>query len=229
MFAGIVAFSQSSTPKKVNLSKRDADHFVFQIASNFWNGAPDSVTTFAKKINRSANVYVMYDMPFKTNPKFSVALGIGIGTSAMYFKKMETKIGSTNKTLPFIRTDTGFNYKKYKLATSYIEIPLEFRFMSKPEDPNKSFKIALGVKGGLLLNAHTKAKNLQTATGAKVNGNTIKETSKSYFNSSKIAITGRIGYGPISLFGAYNVTNMFKDAVAADTKLVQIGISFSGL
>jgi Outer membrane protein beta-barrel domain len=229
VLASTIVSAQTAPKKITNLSTRAADHFVFQIASNFWSGAPDSISTYIKGFNRSANVYVMYDIPFKSSPKFSVALGLGVTTSNIYFKKMEVNIDALKPQLPFIRTDTGNNFKKYKLATAYLEIPLELRFMSKPEDPNKSIKFALGVKGGLLLNAHTKGKNLQNSGGAKLNGATVKESARSYFNGSRIAVTGRVGYGAFSLFGSYNVTNIFKDAVAADTKLVQVGISISGL
>jgi hypothetical protein len=101
--------------------------------------------------------------------------------------------------------------------------------MAKPETPNKSIKGAIGLKVGTLLNAHTKGRNLQNAAGTKINGFTVKESSKSYFNTTRIAATARVGYGIFSLFGAYSITNMFKDGAAADTKLVQIGFTISGL
>ena len=54
-------------------------------------------------------------------------------------------------------------------------------------------------------------------------------SSKSYFNSNRLVGTARIGYGYVSLFGAYNLTSIFKDKVAEDMKLFQIGIAISGL
>ncbi len=224
-----IAISQTKTSISSKFGNRPADHLMIQLASNFWNGTADSVSKYVKSFNRSANVYLMYDKQFKTNPRLSAAIGVGVGTSNIYFNKMETKIASNNAKLPFIKTDTGNNYKKYKLATAYLEIPVELRFMSNPETPNQSIKAAIGVKVGTLLNAHTKAKNLQTASGGKLNGLTLKESSKSFFNTTRIAATARVGYGIFSLFGAYNLTSIFKDGVAPDTKLVQLGITISGL
>ena len=120
-------------------------------------------------------------------------------------------------------------FKKYKVATTYLEVPLELRFSSKPNTPNKSIKAAIGVKAGLLLNAHTKGVTLQDKTDATINSYTEKITSKSYFNSNRISATARVGYGLFSVFGSYSLTGVFKDAVAADTKLLQFGISISGL
>ncbi len=224
-----LAFSQTKTKMPVKLGNRAADHLMIQLASNYWSGTADSVSNYLKSFNRSANVYIMYDKPFKTNPRLSAGIGVGIGTSNIYFNKMETRITAFNPKLPFIRTDTGNNYKKYKLATAYLEIPVELRYMARPETPNKSLKLALGVKVGTLLNAHTKGKNLQNSGGNKLNGFTVKESSKSYFNTTRVAATARVGYGIFSLFGAYNITGIFKDGVAPDTKLLQVGIVISGL
>ena len=224
-----IAFSQTKPSIPTKIGNRAADHLMIQLATNFWSGTADSVTNYIKSLNRSANVYFMYDKQFKNNPKLSVGIGVGVGTSNIYFSKMEAKISAFNPKLPFIRTDTGNNFKKYKLATAYLEIPLELRFMAKPETPNKSIKGAIGLKVGTLLNAHTKGRILQNAAGAKLNSYTLKESSKSYFNTTRFAATARVGYGIFSLFGAYNITNIFKDGVTPDTKLVQIGFTISGL
>jgi Outer membrane protein beta-barrel domain len=223
------AFAQTPTKKEKTITDRAADHFMFQIGTNIWSGAPDSVSTYIRGFNRSANVYVMYNKQFKNSPKFSIAAGIGVGTSNIYFKKMEVKITTARPTLPFLRTDTGNNYKKYKLATAYLEIPLELRFTADPTNPNKSIKGAIGVKVGTLLNAHTKGKTLQNTAGTKINALTVKENSKNYFNGTRIAATARVGYGVFSLYGSYGLTSLFKDGVTADTKLIQIGLTISGL
>ena len=223
------SFSQTTSSIPTKIGNRAADHLMVQLAGNFWSGTADSVKDYLKGFNRSANVYLMYDKQFKTNPKLSAGIGVGIGTSNIYFDKMETRIASNSGRLPFIRTDTGNNYKKYKLSTAFLEIPVELRFMAKPETPNKSLKAALGVKVGTLLNAHTKGRNLQTASGGRLNGLTAKESSKAYFNTTRVAATARVGYGIFSVFGAYNITAIFKDGVAPDTKLLQVGIALSGL
>jgi len=58
---------------------------------------------------------------------------------------------------------------------------------------------------------------------------TVKENSKSYFNTTRLAATARVGYGNFSLFGAYSLTGIFKDGIAPDIKGMQIGLAFSGL
>lgn len=223
------AFSQTTPTKKLQLGNRAADHLMIQLATNFWTGAADSVNGFINGFNRSANAYVMIDKQFRNSPKLSAAIGIGVGTSNIYFKNMEVKIAANKAPIPFIRTDTGNHYKKYKLALAFLEIPIELRFMAHPETPNKSLKGAIGLKAGTLVNAHTKGKELQSGGGTKINGLTVKESSKAFFNTTRISATARAGYGIFSLFGAYGFTNIFKDGVAPSTKIVQIGLTISGL
>jgi hypothetical protein len=229
LLASITVFSQKTTNKEKSIADKAADHFMFQVGTNIWTGTADTVKAYVKGFNRSANVYVMYDKQFKNSPKFSIAAGIGIGTSNIYFKKMEIDIIATKSKLPFLRADTGNYYKKFKLATAYLEIPLELRFTSDPANPNKSIKAAIGVKLGTLLSAHTKGKTLQNSAGTKLNASAVKESSKAYFNGTRIAATARVGYGNFSLFGSYGLTSIFKDGVAPDTKLIQFGLTISGL
>ena len=227
LLAFSAAFSQ--TPPKKTIVNHASDHLMIQIAANSWQGAADTVRSHIKSLNRSANAYIMFDKPFKNNPKLSAAIGIGVGTSNIYFTKMEVNITSAKSPLPFIISDTGNHYKKYKLSQAFLEIPVEFRFMAHPETPNKSLKAAVGFKLGTLVNTHTKARGLISGTGAKLNDFTIKESSKSFFNTTRLVATARIGYGVFSVFGAYNITGVFKTGVAPDTKLMQLGLTISGL
>lgn len=228
----VSAFSQTTDKKKnttSDLINRAGDHFMIQLAQNMWTGTPDSIDGHIKGFNRSANVYLMLNKPFRNNEKLSVALGIGIGNSNIYFKNMNVNIASLTSPLPFVATDSSNHYKKYKLSTTFLEVPVEFRYTARPETPNKGFKAAIGLKVGTLLNAHTKGKELISKTGTTVSNSVDKVSTKSFFTSTRLAATARVGYGIFSLFGAYNLTPVFKDGVAEDIKLFQLGLTISGL
>jgi hypothetical protein len=229
VITSINIMAQNKDLSQADLVNKAGDHIMVQLSNDRWIGSNDSITSHIKGFSRSANVYVMMNKPFKTNPRLSVAFGIGIGTSNIYFKNMSVDIKSNTSTMPFNNLDTLNRFKKYKLTTAYLEVPVEFRFTARPEKENKSIKFAIGAKVGTLLNAHTKGKNLQNKDGQNINAYTLKETSKKFFNSTRMAVTARVGYGNFSLFGSYQINNMFKDAVASETKLLQVGICLSGL
>jgi Outer membrane protein beta-barrel domain len=230
-FASVSAvFAQEKKPKKkIDLANRAGDHLMLQLGSDTWMGVPDSIKSHKKGLSRGGNIYVMMDKPFKNNPRFSAGFGIGIGTSNMYFKNYSIDIKSTSTKLPFISLDSADRFKKYKISTAFLEVPVELRFTADPEKSSKSLKAAIGVKVGTLINVHTKGKILQNKNGGTINSYTEKINNKRYFNTTRLAITGRIGYGNFSLFGSYQVNNLLKDGVGPDIKPLQIGICVSGL
>ncbi len=224
-----------ATPKikkdwsKVVLTNRAADHFMIQYGSDAWTGRPDSVRT--KGFSRHFNIYVMLDKPFKTDPRFSVAYGLGIGSSNIFFDNVKVNVNGLGSTLPFTDVSTTNHYSKFKLTTVYAEIPVELRFYSDPENTGKSWKFAVGAKVGTLLKAYTKGKNFVTATGASIYGTSSieKESNKRYFNGTKLAATARIGYGIFSIHGDYNILGVVKDGFGPAMNVYSIGINISGL
>jgi Outer membrane protein beta-barrel domain len=214
---------------KKDFANRTGDHIMLQLSTDHWSGMPDSINNHTKGLSRGANIYVMMNKPFKNNPQFSIAYGIGFGTTNMYFKNYNIDIKSTTTKLPFTSLDSADHFKKYKLTTAFLEVPVELRWVKHPEKENKSLKAALGVKVGTLLNVHTKGKTLQNKSGGTVNAFTQKETNKRFFNTTRIAATGRVGFGNLSLFGSYQVTALLKDGVGPVIHPFEIGICLSGL
>ncbi len=214
---------------KVVLTNRAADHLMIQYGSDAWSNRPDSVRT--KGFSRHFNVYLMLDKPFKTDPRFSVAYGLGLGTSNMFFDNVKVNVNGLGSTLPFTDVSGSNHYKKFKLTTIYAEIPIEVRFYSDPENPGKSWKFALGAKVGTLLKAYTKGKDFQNSTGTSIYGASSieKESNKRFFNGTRLAATGRIGYGIFSLHGDYNVLGVVKDGFGPSMNLYSVGVSISGL
>lgn len=221
------AQTNSSLPNK-SLVDRAGDHFMIQLSSDHWTNEPDSISGHQKGFSRGLNIYLMFDKPFKTNPKWSVAFGVGVGSSNIFFKQMNVGITNPGTNLRFDTSGNTF-FKKYKLATSFLEAPVELRYTAHPEKESKSLKFALGAKIGIMLDAHTKGKNETDKNGTVINAFTQKESKTIYFNTTRLMATGRVGYGNFSLFGAYQLTSMLKDGAGADMKLLQIGLCISGL
>lgn len=220
------AVAQDKKPKNV---QRAADHFMFQISYDNWLGMPDSIKDQRKGLSRGLNMYVMLDKPFNKTSPFSIGFGLGISSSSMFFEKLRVDITGNTPQLAFVNLIGQEHYKKYKVTTTYAEIPVELRFVEDPNNPNKSIKAAIGVKVGTILKAQTKAKELRNADGNAISNSIIKESNKEYFNSTRISATGRIGYGILSLHGSYSLTSLFKDGVAPDMNILQIGLTISGL
>ena len=227
--SAVFAQDKKKEKKKTDLANRAGDHIMLQMSYDRWFEIPDSIKNHQNGFSRGGNIYVMMDKPFKGNPRFSAAFGIGVATSNMYFERYSIDIKSTTIKLPFNSLDTLDHFKKYKLATAFVDVPIELRFTANPEKNNKSIKAALGFKVGALMSVHTKGKTLQNRYGNTINDYTEKESAKRYFNTTRIAVTGRFGYGNFSIFSSYQINNLLKDGVGPPIKPFQIGICLSGL
>ncbi len=217
--------AEAPRPEPVGRSK---DHLLIQAGMAGWAQQPDSINT--KGLSRAFNIYFMFDFPFRTNPKMSVAVGAGLSTSNIYFDKTTIDIaGRTNSELRFRDVSDTSHFKKYKLLTTYLEAPVELRYTANPDQPNKSFKVAIGGKIGTLLSAGTKGKNLLNSSGQNINAFTQKEKSKRFFNGTRISATARVGYGVFSIFGAYQINSFIKEGFGPDVKPYMIGLTISGL
>jgi len=211
----------------INLSGRANDHLLIQFAYAGWAGKPDSINTDG--FSKSFNVYFMFDFPFKTNPKLSMALGAGISSDHIIFKKTYVGIKDITLKLQFTDQSDTNHFKKTKLNTTYFEAPVEFRYTANPLDSDKSFKFSIGAKVGLLIDAHTRNVDFENKAGNSINDFTMKEKSKRFFNSTRLVGIARVGLGHFSVYGTYQITALFKEAVAADIRPYSIGLTISGL
>lgn len=227
ILSGLGVFAQADTTAPSVTLPRSNDHFMLQFGYTTWQGQPDSINT--NGFPRTFNAYFLFDFPFKTNPRLSTAIGAGIATDNIYFSETYIGLKENTPTLKFQNLSDTNHFKKYKLATAYLEAPLELRYRSNPENDSKSFKAAIGAKVGVLLNAHTKGKTLQDKNDNTLISYTSKELTKRYFNTNRISATGRVGYGHFSLFISYQLTPLFKEGVAATIRPMTIGLTISGL
>jgi hypothetical protein len=215
------------TKPAIDLSGRANDHFLLQLGYTGWAGRPDTISPSG--FSKSINVYFMFDFPFKTNPKLSMAFGPGISTDNIIFKKTFVGI-KENSTVFQIRDQSDTNhFKKTKLTSVYAEAPIEFRYTKDPLNSGKSFKFAIGVKVGFMLKAYTKNKDLESKSDATINSYIMKEASKRFFNTTRLSAHARVGVGHFSLYGSYQITALFKDGAAAQIRPYSFGITLSGL
>lgn len=229
MVFSVTAQDNPKPPKKKdkpNLANRANDHFMLQLGYTGWAGKPDTINTGG--LSKSINAYFMYDFPFKTNPNLSMAFGPGIGSDHIIFSKTHVGIKDPTNTLYFTDQSDTNHFKKTKLATTYLEAPIEFRYSADPVT-GKGLKLAIGVKIGTLLNAHTRNTKFENKDGGTINDYVMKESSKRFFNKTRLSGMARVGYGHFSLYGSYQFTSLIRDGFGPQVRPFSIGLTLSGL
>ena len=208
----------------VDLSHRPHDHFIIGFGVAGVSGGNDSSST--KGFSRQFNIAFMFDKPLTNNPHLSVGYGLGFMGTNLFYNNKYLDIKAVTTTLPF----DAQRFNKFKLVLSYLEIPLELRYAKNMEEPQKGFKVAVGIKAGLLLKSYTKGKNALNGTSSLYGTGYIeKESSSRFFNSTMLTGTARIGYGAFSVFGNYSILSMLKSGAGPAMRPYAIGIAISGL
>lgn len=218
--------AQEKKKEVPDMSNRPNDHFLVQFGYTNWAGIPDTINKAG--FSKSFNVYFMFDFPFKTNPRLSMAFGPGIASDHITFSKTHVGIKDNTPAIQFRNMSDTNNFKKTKLATVYLEAPIEFRYSANPVT-GKGFKFAIGVKVGTMLNAHTRNTKLQNKSGTELNDFVMKESSKRFFNKNRLSGMVRAGMGHFTLFGSYQFSTLFKDGLGPEVRPYTVGLTLSGL
>ncbi len=234
-----LAFAQDSTVQKKPKPNLPGT-FLIDLGVNHGLGSP---STWKQGFWGSRTVNIYYQYPIRIGrSKFSFNPGIGVSLERWKFKNGATLI-DTVELVSYpngaISTTQVERYnllsptrvfpemaKKSMFVTNYIEIPLEFRFDTSPEDLNRSFNVAIGGRVGYLFDAFTKVKYNDLGEVVK-NKNKINNG----LNQFRYGVYSRIGVGGFSLFGFYNLCDMFekeKGPSGSTMNSLTVGISING-
>ena len=175
------------------------------------------------------NLYYQYDKDLGDS-HFSFHPGIGIGTEkyAMDTSTLYTGFdGNGEYVFQTIALDSIYpnatKFRKSKIATTYLDIPIELRWRSMKYDPKRSLKIAIGGKIGFLLDSKTKVKYDEF-------GEKKVDKQKEDYGIKKIRYSayGKIGYGNAYLFFNYNLSTLFdKNKGPNDTEMTPMMFGFA--
>jgi len=211
------AFSQESTtttptpaPKKT--ARPDIPGtFTLELGIN---GAPQAPDRFDLGFwgSRTFNAYYQYDIRIAKS-KFSVVPGLGLSLERYKFKNGYTLMYShgadpeKDSLAMFSPSQAGLpGMKKSQLVTNYVELPLEICFRTNPDDPARSFKASIGGRIGFLYDSFTKVKYKE---GSEVKQ--YKDKQRFELNQFRYGVYTKIGFGNFSIFGYYNINNLFEN------------------
>lgn len=135
--------------------------------------------------------------------RFSFSEGIGI-SSRNYFNNITNWSNADSIKSMSYGGDTLFVKNKLNITT--IEVPLEFRYTSKPNSKNKSFKIAVGGTIGYVIGAKIKR---------EYENGVIEQFRKTddlrLMNDLRFGFHARIGYHRLGLHVNYGLNNWFNN------------------
>ncbi len=202
---------------------------VIEVANNILTNAPETM-----KLNQwlswTVNIYYMYEFPFGES-SFSFNPGMGLGLETYRFEQnytlttvnndFNTVVTPINSILP-----DATDYRKSVWGQYFFDIPFEFRWYADKDFKRKSFKIAVGGKVGFRIDSKTKIVYDEYDSKKKQ-----KQKQNFNFNSPRYGVYGRVGFGALSLYYYYSITEVFQNKRGPDetrAKTMMVGLSISG-
>lgn len=160
------------------------------------------------------NIYMFRNIKF-IGKGFFISPGLGLGLDNFFFEK-DLLIAPAGDSI----FSVGQDLKKSKLSANYVDIPLEFRFISS-SNYKKAFKISVGAKVGVLFAGKSKIKY-------EVGDDMVKQKfSDKSLSRFRYGLTGRIGYGHLNFFYYHSLSPLFKDKYAPEVSPYIFGLTLS--
>lgn len=170
--------------------------------------------------NKSLSFHLNFAEYAFSNERKNFGLVTGLGVSFMDFRFDQpltvTKEAGTGLLVP-VSLDPE-SLIKSKLNVAYLTAPLMLEVATPLKHKSNRLTLAAGVIGGLNIGSHTKVKTDEGKNKERRNFNV---------NPYKYDLTGRIGFGDISLFVNYGMTPLFKEGKGPELVPVTVGIAIT--
>jgi hypothetical protein len=179
--------------------------------------APGSSKDWFKLRNgKSVNVNIWLFMQRVNLISHVVNLKYGFGLELNNYRYKENIVYATSPTR--VAMSQTIDYKKNKLATDYVTVPLMLDFNFTPNKSiDKSFGVSVGMSAGYM---YTSRQKLKSSDGGKT-----KNRDDFDLRPYKLAYVGELKLGPIKLYGSMATQSMFENSL--DQTPYAVGIRFS--
>ncbi len=205
------------------------ERFVFELTHDraLGDGAPEIAT-----LSRGLNIYYMKNIQLGDS-KFNIAPGLGIANRQVYMRNFYDYDAVTGiVTLPEVPDELERNVSK--LNWTYVEVPVELRWVSDADKRGHSFKVATGFRAGYVISSKFKYNGqvysgdfFELNSGDVVYTEKLKQKRLENIVPWRIAPGFRVGYGSVNLFGYYQVNKDFDTGLGPDMNGYSIGLSIS--
>lgn len=214
IFLCLLISFQLSAQKKPDISKVAArsDKMIAGLTFDNWLDLPAGVETDMFR-SRGFDLLIMNE---KMNTAGTFGLGYGFGFNSQNVHSNAYIYDSTDKSFTgLVPIPDSVSYDLNKLSLNYLNLALELRLRSKPNEKGKSFKFSAGIKGGLLLQSHTKYKD---------DDGKFKSHGIHNLNDFQYGLTARLAYGKWGIGGYYSLAGIFKDKKGPELIPYSVGI-----
>lgn len=194
----LVLQATGQSPIKDSSSTADylEDQFYFGITYNFVRNRAEDFKQ--RNLSYGLNTGFIRDIPL--NQTGTKALGLGAGLAINnYYSNLGVRENGSGLDYVFDTDIAGF--RRSKLETHLIEIPLEFRWRTSTATEYKFWRIYTGIKAAYVIGARSKL--------------VTEDFTDGFFNSDirrlQYGLTLNVGYNTFNIHVYYSLTDLFEE------------------
>lgn len=186
-----------------SIVRKKYEILILNFTNNQWLNVEKPIKTMP--VSLGIDLYLLKNL-FKKDKTFNASLGIGFTNQNVHLNALP--YDSVNITY-FRLVPGGYVYTKCKFTVSYIDLPLEINYISNPDKRDRSFKVALGAKFGLMLTNYIKYHGedfrINSSKKAKFKEYNFENVEKYHYGAYF-----RMTYGKIGIHANYYFVSLFK-------------------
>ncbi len=219
----VYIFGDNDHHKKKKSTKYDGHWGGVELGVNTYMNSnnnfdlPPSYTFLDQNLGKSVGVNLnIFEQNFNLY-KGNIGITTGLGISWDNYRFSNNTTLRTDTTVIWYRQDS-IDFKKNKLTTCFLNVPLIFEFQTHKF--NQNFHFGVGGTFGYRIGSHTKQVY-------SINGKTSKPKVYNDFhlNPFRYGLTARIGWGHINLFANYSLSTLFEKNEGPELYPLMVGIS----
>ena len=196
----LVATAQDSLATKESAYLED--QFYIGLTYNLLLNKPESVTQ--QNLSYGLQAGFIKDIPLNKERNFAVGIGLGYAVNSYYnnIQAIQTANGISYRVF-----DDQFSYKRNKIETHLIEMPLEIRWRNSTATEHRFWRIYTGFKLGYIVGTRSKL---------------VTESFKdSFYNPDtenfRYGLLLNVGYNTFNFHLYYSLNDFFEDNTTLDT------------
>jgi hypothetical protein len=194
---GKFAIAQEHAPNSYDIKYRE-DQFYLGSSYNLWGRKSDEIAQ--RNFSYGVMGGFIRDMPINRLRTFALGMGIGYSFNNYYsnLRALDTPSG-----IEYRIPDAGTDYKRNKLLTHTLELPIELRWRNSTPSDFSFWRIYAGFKLGYNLGARSKF--VSNALTESFNNQDVR--------SWQYGLTASAGYNALTLHVYYGLNGLFENEV----------------
>jgi hypothetical protein len=193
------------------------DQFYLGITYNLILNKPEGVTQ--SNFSYGLQGGIIKDIPLNSGRNVGIGIGLGYAYNSYYTNLF---VNETDTGFEYTILDSDVSYKRNKLDTHVIELPIEFRWRTSTPSDYKFWRVYAGMKLGYIVGSRSKY---------------VSNTEKiSFYNTDtrnfRYGVMLNFGYSTFNVHVYYALSNLFNDNVTnvegtpIEFRPLRIGIIF---